>query len=360
MVLYGLFEALYQTLEMISKGVSMKIVLGTKGSRGYHYDSPMSGENFLSGVLGKGNVRYQVGTEMINTGFDMPASPLIQALFYAFSQHFPIKIEPAFFWTTIIQEVATMVKQNPTRFASVFHGDPNDKRLVKVICDELYGNDEAWPLAIGRFRTELAKETGPALVEGFFPNFSSDDETRELAYLVSAMDAASPFFKYEVHTRCGIPEIQLEGTLEDWSKLYGRILWLEFTFGKCEYFDGLKKLIDRIGRQVKVNQPDVEFWMSMFKYHQQSGGDRVTGWIADLYAHTYTQNGAVLKTKKDEYGYSLNAFPSGLSVVPFIWQVIEKRFPMRFFAGLTGIKMEGGVLVPTIGYGVIEGDVCEK
>ncbi len=335
----------------------MKIVLGTNGSPGYRYVSPMSGENFLSSILGKGRIRYQTGTGMINTGFDMPASPLIQAAFYAFSQHIPLRIEPAYFWTTIIQEVATMVKLNPSKFAGVFNGDPSNKRLVKVICDELYGgNDVAWPLAISRFQTELAKQTGSALIKGFYPHFSTDDETRKLAYLVSVMNAASPFFEYEVHTLCGIPEIYLEGTLEDWGRLYQRILWLETTFGKCGYFDGLKNLIDQIGRQVKQNSPDIEFWISMFKYRQESGGDLVTGWIADLYAHAYTSTGPVLKTERTSWGYSLNAFPSGMSVVPFIWQVLDQRYPMRVFAGLTGIKLENGVLVPTIGYGVIEGD----
>lgn len=333
----------------------MKIILRTNGRPGFHHDSPMSGDNFLVSVLGKGKIRYQVGTEMMNTGFRMPASPLIQAAFLAFAEHHPLRIEPAYFWTTIIQEVATMVKLDPRRFASIFNGDPDNKRVVKVICDELYGNDSAWPLAIGRFREALTAETSKELIEGFFPHFSEDDQTRELAYLVSVMDAASPFFKYEVHTRCGIPEIYLEGNVADWSKLYSRVLWLEKTFGACRYFDKLKSLIDKIGRQVATGKVDIEFWESLFKYEMESSGEKVTGWIADLYAHIYTATGPVVKTSDSRFGYSLNAFPSGMSVVPFVWVYLEERLPMRFFAGLTGIKMENGVLVPQIGYGVIEG-----
>lgn len=335
----------------------MQIKLSTQGRPGFFMDSQMSGGNFLTCVLGKNRIRYSVGTEMVNTGFNMPASPLIQATFYAFSQHIPLHLEPAYFWTTIIQEVATMVKLNPDRFAQVFNGDPSNKRLVKVICDELWGNDAAWPIAIVRFREELAKETGPAVVEGFFPHFSDDDETRELAYLVSVMDAASPFFKYEVHTRCGIPAIDLGGTVEDWGKLWRKIGWLERIFGQHPYFAAVKDLVDIIGGQVKSGIPDRLFWESIFKYQNESGGEMVNGWITNLYAFRNSSQGPVLKDKWSRHQmFSINVFPSGMSVVPFIWQVNEDRYPMRFFAGLTGLTMAGGYLTPTIGYGVIEGE----
>lgn len=335
----------------------MKIKLSTEGRPGHFMESRMSGDNFLTCVLGTNRIRYAVGAEMINTGFTMPASPLIQATFYAFSQHIPLHLEPAYFWMTIVQEVATMVKQDPSRFASVFNGNPHNKRLVKVICDELWGNDSAWPIAIGRFREELAKETGPAVVEGFFPHFSGDDETRELAYLVSVMDAASPFYKYEVHTRCGIPEIDLGGSLEDWGKLWRKIVWLEETFGMCEYFSAVKAIVNQIGRQVKNNLPDRSFWESIFKYENESGGEKVNGWITSLYAFSNSSQGPILKENWGQYQrYSINVFPSGMSVVPFIWQVMEERIPMRFFAGLTGLQSVNGYLTPTIGYGVIEGE----
>jgi hypothetical protein len=334
----------------------MRIVLGTKGSAGYHHNSNLSGDGFLKSVLGSKNIRYEVGTEMLNTGFDMPASPFLQAAFYAFAEHHSLKIEPAYFWATILQEVATMVKLDPQKYAYAFNGDPSNKKVIKVICDELLMGDSHWPLAIERFREQLANETGKDLVEGFLPHFSSDDATRELAYLVSVMDAASPFFKYEVHTRCGIPEIHLEGTLQDWGSLYKRVVWLEKMFGKSRYFDKVKSLIDKIGTQINNNKPDVEFWKSLFKYQSMSGGDTVSGWITDLYAYDYTEKGPVLKTEDNAWGYGMNRFPSGLSVVPFTWVLLGEPHPMRFFSGFTGLIMIDDVLEPVIGYGVIEGE----
>jgi len=335
----------------------MKIQLNTKGRPGGWKDSTKDkGEGFLRSILGPGNIRHAVNIKMLESGFEMPASPLLQAAFWAFSQHRPLRIEPSYIWVTVIQELATLTKMNPEQFAKVFNGDPANKRTVKVRCDNLLLSDDDWGLAIGLFRAALAEETGASLVEGFFPGFSTDDETRKLAYLVSAMDAASPYFKYEVWSMCGISEIHLEGTVEDWRSLYERIMWLEATFGQNVYFTRVKSIVDKIGRQVHRGQPDKDFWMSMFKYKSESLGDFISGWIADLYAHEYTENGPVFKEGVSRGGYGIDTFPSGLSVVPFIWvRYGTEQTPMRFFAGFTGLDEVDGVLQPLIGYGVIEG-----
>ena len=191
-------------------------------------------------------------------------------------------------------------------------------------------------------------------------HFTTDDETHELAYLVSVMDAASPFFDFEVHTMCGIPEIHLDGTHADWLSLYDRIEWLEKNFGKNVYFDRIKARVGMIAKQVGENKPDIAMWRSFFKYRERSGGALANGWLTDFYAYAHTKEGPRFKSEvagDDEYdGYSLNEFPSGMSIVPFVWQVMDSRYPMRFFAGLTGMEMQGGILSPLIGYGVIEGE----
>lgn len=309
---------------------------------------------FLKHIIGSSPIRYQVNTEMISTGFLAYASPFLQAVHKAFAEHLSLRIEPANFWVTILQEVATMVKLNPEKFASVFSGDPLNKKTIKVRCDQLLSSDSHWPEAIQMFRAALAVETGTELVEGFFPHFSSDDFDREIVYLVSAMDAASPFYKYEVHSLCGIPEIDLQGTVDDWRSLFHRMEWLENTFGACEYFTRVKFIVGEIGAQVYSGKPDVDFWKNMYKHDEMSGNTEVSGWITNLYAHVVTENGSAPKTN---WGKPLefNEFPSGISVVPFVWVVMDEPHPMRFFSGFTGIKVENGFLVPQIGYGVVTG-----
>lgn len=334
----------------------MRIVIPIRKEKGNIERYSLTDKNFSS-TLGKGKIRFLKSEKVVKTFYatDMGVSPLVASALMAFQSHLPLRIEPAHFWVTILQEVAMMVKQNPRKYAHVFKGDPDNKEVVKVICDELASGDEHWPLAIERFRGALSEKTGAELVEGFFPHFSDDDATREIAYLVSVMDAASPYYSYEVHTRCGIPEVDLAGTIEDWRSLYRRIQWLQTTFGDNGYFRSILEIVNRIGQQVYIGTPDIDWWKSYFKYNERSGGDSVTGWITDLYAFNYTPQGPAYKDGA-HIDHQSNAFPSGLSVVPFVWVLYEERLPMRFFSGLTGFSVKDGALNPDIGYGVIEGE----
>lgn len=334
----------------------MKIVIPIRKEKGNIARFGLA-DRHLESTLGKNKIRFFQGEKVVDTFYatEMSVSPLVGSALMAFQYHLPLRIEPAHFWVTILQEVAMMVKKNPRKYANVFSGDPDNKEVVKVMCDELAEGDQHWPLAIGRFRGQLAEKTGTELVEGFFPHFSADDETRELAYLVSIMDAASPYYSYEVHTRCGIPEFDLAGTIDDWRSLYRRIQWLQSTFGDNGYFESMLEVANKIGKQIYANNPDIDWWRSYFKYDERSGGDSVTGWITDLYAFNYTPQGPMFKDGV-YMEHQSNAFPSGLSIVPFVWVLFGERYPMRFFSGLTGFSVKDGALNPDIGYGVIEGE----
>ena len=107
----------------------MKITIPIRGSRGDLSDKKVSVRNFET-VLGKGKIRFQMNTETVEEYYGPSMSPFVSASMMAFTEHLPLRIEPAHFWVTIIQEVATMVKQNPKKYAHVFNGDPDHKNKV--------------------------------------------------------------------------------------------------------------------------------------------------------------------------------------------------------------------------------------
>jgi hypothetical protein len=53
-------------------------------------------------------------------------------------------------------------------------------------------------------------------------NFSTSGPVELTASQVALMDAMSPYFDYEIMAICGIPEVTLTGTVEDWKKVKGR------------------------------------------------------------------------------------------------------------------------------------------
>ena len=58
------------------------------------------------------------------------------------------------------------------------------------------------------------------------PAFSTTDPICAAAYTGTLMRALQNFFDYEVTTFCGIPEVTLLGTVEDWVDLRTRFLAL--------------------------------------------------------------------------------------------------------------------------------------
>ena len=77
------------------------------------------------------------------------------------------------------------------------------------------------------------------------------------------MDAFKEYFEYYFSTLCGIPEITLEGTVDDWKKLQVKTLSLA-QFDLQWWTDPLKEILDEFVKASSGNV-DGEFWKSIYK-----------------------------------------------------------------------------------------------
>jgi len=50
-------------------------------------------------------------------------------------------------------------------------------------------------------------------------DFSTTTAIEKAAFQVTLMDAMKSYFRYSMVTACGIPEITLEGSVEDWQMI---------------------------------------------------------------------------------------------------------------------------------------------
>lgn len=164
----------------------------------------------------------------------------------------------------------------------------------------------------------------------------------------------------------------------------------EFIPGLGLYFKNLMPLLREIRDTVAGNKVDNDFWASIYKENNESGGPYSNGWFNNLYAHVYSQNyqtkvySAVLKTEDRRFSYpildgngygtdryeregfpvkggregfggpKLNNFPSNVSVLGFEWNYYGKLIPMTFIAGVTSVEMADGFLTPKLGVCVLE------
>lgn len=338
----------------------------------------VSSEPFLAGVLGQPTRFHYLSRNKLSIAVDASASSGdgaafevasvslgIQALHRCFATHTPFSLSPDFAWYMVVHEVAEYVKQHPDAHADLFTRTPGGKQVISVRDDSLrYDAPSDWERSINLMREPISEMLTDETIELFLPTFSTSSMESSTAILVAFMDTISPYYDFKIITLCGIPQIRLEGTPADWSDLVNRADRLAAQFdGLHDYFRDLIPVLERIA-DTATGGPEraPEFWRSIYKRSDMSGGPYVTGWITAFFAHVITPDGPKLKshfdwlaaTREPFSGYTTNQFPSHISRVPFVWEYLHTTYDMYFAAGAFGVDQSDGFLSPQLGYAVVE------
>jgi Domain of unknown function (DUF4419) len=135
------------------------------------------------------------------------------------------------------------------------------------------------------------------------------------------------------------------------------------------YFTDLLPVLQTIAETAGGMTPDEEFWHSIYKASDQSGGPYVTGWITVFFAYIRTRDGAKFKGQAgsaDPFnwrslksggfdGYKTSQFPAHLSTVPFVWDYYDTLYAMAFASGITGVDFDDDTyLAPRLGFAVAQ------
>lgn len=322
-------------------------------------------KDFLNTVLDNPQrLHYNSRTALYTVGrmTGAPTASLgIQAIHQAFAEHLPLSLRPETLWYFIIHEVAEFVRQNSDKCAPLFTTTPEARPTIEVRDDSLhYTAPSDWLGCIDLFRAPLRERLSDRTMELFLPSFSTSTPETETALLVAMMDAASPYYDYLVRTLCGIPQIRLEGTANDWQTVYTQTDRLAIEFNDLRaYFADLLPVLQIIAETADRGDDayDEHFWRSIYKYNSGSGTPRANGWITAFFAHLSTEDGPVLKEEFDwrgGRGTILSGFPSHVSKVPFTWDYLGTHYAMVFAAGVTGVDYDDSFLSPGLGFAVAE------
>jgi len=160
------------------------------------------------------------------------------------------------------------------------------------------------------------------------------------------MDALKTYFIYVVYTFCGIPEIILEGTTEDWKTLSQRAEALA-QYDLEWWIEDLKPILKEFVKASEGNA-DSEFWESIYKRKPLgSGSSQITGWILEFFPYVRKEDKFELRKsptwRPDKYIVSpvtSENIPSGLSIAEFTWDYFKKPFKMEFAAGFVGFHQD--------------------
>ncbi len=223
----------------------------------------------------------------------VPFHPVVAAAHRAFMDHRPLCLSPDIIWLMICQGVANHINANSEELRSRFVRHEGKIQISIRRDDFVKGSPEnPWAEAIEEFTNKVGEHLGSAF-DLFQPSFTTTGPVERAAAAIVLLDAMRSYFDYDMDTLCGIPSVILEGTPEDWQTLADRAE----QFGSLDlewWLDPLRGILQQFvaASQGVVDRP---FWQSFYKYHDESGGPMITGWMSALFPYlTHSQSGLAI------------------------------------------------------------------
>ena len=207
------------------------------------------GKKYLNGVI-----KTSLGDEnLVNCDFNTFSKGMMQA----FAYHRPVVLSPDMIWLLISQAFAHHINLNADELRDriVEH---EVKMLLTAVSDvDLLADPDHvdWNYIFTDFENMISANTKNGIAELVTADFSTTGPTEKIASQITLMESVKSYFEYEVmYTVCGIPDVTLLGTPDDWRKVlqkasrlsgYGLDWWIEELDPVLEQFvrafEGLKR-----------------------------------------------------------------------------------------------------------------------
>jgi Domain of unknown function (DUF4419) len=311
--------------------------------------------------------------------------PLVAAIHQAFDDHRPLSLSPDMIWLLISQGFANHVNCHAEELRSHFVQHEGKVEIIVRRDDFKKGSPtNQWSGVFTEFSSSIRQYIGDSIHDLLVPTFSTTGLVEKAAMEIVLMDSMQSYFKYVVTTRCGIPQIQLEGTVDDWQQLL--VLTKQLAQYKLEWWiDSLVTILEQF-ILASQGKPDRSFWKSIYKFNDGSGGANVTGWITLFFPyfkdaksgkcnkqnpyfrkeldkttrlpHPHNIINANLSEEMIFYEFSkgsiieISQFPLGLAKAPFTWEYFDTKYRMEFLSGFVGVRQNSQNLFlrPEIGW----------
>lgn len=227
--------------------------------------------------------KSQAPDSLVNFGYNS----FFNGMYQAYAEHRPFVLSPDMIWLLISQGFARHVNANPEKLREYFVDFSGKLTLVVNSNNDLLNDSANWENIFPQFTSQIAEHAGIELINTLTSDFSTTTEIEKIASEITIMEAMEPYFEYVVmYVVCGIPEITLQGTTEDWQKILDKTRKLG-TYDLKWWTNELEPILKEF---VNTSKGDIDkkFWRNMFKYHSQKkyGAPKIIdGWIVKFFPY---------------------------------------------------------------------------
>lgn len=279
--------------------------------------------------------------------------PFFQSMYRAYADHRPFELSPEALWLLICQGFSLHVNNNAEELRHLFV-DFEGKQTLMASGNgiSLDNPNSPWESVFPQFTSQIAAYTGQELIDVLSADFSTSTPASRVASQITVMESMKAYFDYVI-TICGIPQVILHGTPDDWQSVIDRTEFLR-QYKLDWWVDEMLPVLRKI-KLASEGEVDKAFWRSMFKWHElkhEMCGDPETladGWIVKFYPYNHYKDRNSLKGLYDG-AYDL---PPELSMVPVTFDGGDgEGVELTLWAGFVGIAQdpETFALRPEIGW----------
>ena len=243
------------------------------------WETGRSGIDFKYNILAKS----QAADSLVSFGYNS----FFNGMYQAYAEHRPFVLSPDMIWLLISQGFARHVNSNPEKLRKYFVDFSGKLTLVVNSKNDLLRTSTNWEEIFPQFTSYIAEHTGEELINTLTSDFSTTTAIEKVASEITIMEAMEPYFEFVVmYIVCGIPEITLQGTTEDWQKILDKTRKL----GDYDLKWWTNELEPILNEFVNASKGDIDkmFWKNMFKYHSQKqygAPNIIDGWIVKFFPY---------------------------------------------------------------------------
>ncbi len=248
---------------------------------------------------------------------------LVGGLLSAYNHHHNIILRPDDFWMAIMTQFSFYVHLRSLKLKDKFV-DFDGKKKLEI---HTSGNTKEANYAelILQFGDLIEKNIiDNTLRHWIIPHFTTTTKEDKIVFGVALMGIMQSYFDYKIHFECGIPNVTLLGSLDDYKLLAIHIEYLINFNLEDNYVKVWVSMLRCICQNLieSVQHQNAEFWRHVCKIEGGSGSTEITGWLSafcvfDSTGNWQGQNLAFCKELNTEFPLiDTQDIPPGFVLVP--------------------------------------------
>ena len=298
---------------------------------------------------------------------------LIKGLITAYKNHYPITITPDMIWLLIAQGFSRFMEkhENLVRERFVNFSGKKDLKVERLKYSPYSASKEVWDGIVQEFVQKIEENVGKEVIDTLECNFSTTTQVAKVTSQVTIMSAMKNYFTYRLlMAGCGISNITLEGSLQDWEKIKSKLEFLSTKALKW-WTKHLIPIIDKIiltkkyyNEKNELNEELIEFWKGMIRLKGTGGmydPHMINGWIVKFIPNLENEKPSVYEEiRETDVPEEIISCPMELTWLSMNGKKVDFKCSLASgFYGMIQDKQTFNVR-PVIGYAIVVEDKKES